>query len=334
MAQNKEFIVSSATVKGYNASTGAFMFSAECLVDSALTVSMTEQEVRGGFGNQKLFSYYHSRTLEANLTSATWEVDYLALNVGSLITNGADSVYKFDECITLSGGAGVTGSVPVGNVFVKKPNGAVVEITPTGSNFTVPGLTNEIVKVTYRYSATVDKITIDSSTSPMIVKLVMQSKVFDNTGQVGIMEITIPRFQTSGSFELSLTSDGVSSTAISGMALAYDDGTCTGGSAYATVKIIPVNGASTALAGLAMIPGTATVSSATPTKQLSVIALPASATRANYNVDNASVAWVSSDPSKATVSATGLVTRVATGSTVITATYLGVSDTCTVTVSA
>lgn len=47
-----------------------------------------------------------------------------------------------------------------------------------------------------------------------------------------------------------------------------------------------------------------------------------------------SVAWTSSDESKATVTQDGLVTAVATGSATITATSEGVSDTCAVTISA
>ncbi len=47
----------------------------------------------------------------------------------------------------------------------------------------------------------------------------------------------------------------------------------------------------------------------------------------------AAASWQSSDPTKATVSATGLVTGVAAGSATITATHLGVSATCAVTVT-
>ena len=45
------------------------------------------------------------------------------------------------------------------------------------------------------------------------------------------------------------------------------------------------------------------------------------------------VTWTSGTTAKATVSSTGLVTGVASGTSVITATCNGVSDSCTVTVS-
>lgn len=50
-------------------------------------------------------------------------------------------------------------------------------------------------------------------------------------------------------------------------------------------------------------------------------------------ISNSRVAFTSSDPTKATVSAAGVVTRVATGSATITATYLGKTDTCVATLA-
>lgn len=48
---------------------------------------------------------------------------------------------------------------------------------------------------------------------------------------------------------------------------------------------------------------------------------------------NGTVTWASSASAKATVSSTGLVTGVTAGTTVITATCNGLTDSCTVTVS-
>ena len=64
---------------------------------------------------------------------------------------------------------------------------------------------------------------------------------------------------------------------------------------------------------ISMTPATATITVAAPTVQLAVAFTPTTATNKN-------VAFVSSDPTKATVSETGLVTRVANGSSTITAT--------------
>jgi hypothetical protein len=64
------------------------------------------------------------------------------------------------------------------------------------------------------------------------------------------------------------------------------------------------------------------------TKQLAPTVLPTTTT------ESKAVTYVSSDPTKATVSAGGLVTGVAAGTTVITVTASGFTDTLTVTVTA
>ena len=76
---NNEFLVSLGTVKAFDAAD-TFMFSAETLVDSSISVTMDSVDVRGGEGNSLLYSYYHSRMLEAQLTSATFSPEYMAVD--------------------------------------------------------------------------------------------------------------------------------------------------------------------------------------------------------------------------------------------------------------
>lgn len=68
-----------------------------------------------------------------------------------------------------------------------------------------------------------------------------------------------------------------------------------------------------AVSSITIAPATVTLTAAAPTQQLTPTVLPA-------NAANKGVTYVSSDPTKATVSATGLVTRVANGTTNITVT--------------
>lgn len=65
--------------------------------------------------------------------------------------------------------------------------------------------------------------------------------------------------------------------------------------------------------GIVVTPNPTTVSAGVPTRQL---------TATQLSEPTGTVTWVSSDPGKATVNATGLVTRVAAGTTTITATSL------------
>lgn len=81
---------------------------------------------------------------------------------------------------------------------------------------------------------------------------------------------------------------------------------------------------------LAVTPATKTLAAAA-TQQLAATATLSDGTTTADVTDATS--WVSSDATKATVDAAGLVTAVATGSATITGTFKGQSDTCVVTVS-
>lgn len=90
----------------------------------------------------------------------------------------------------------------------------------------------------------------------------------------------------------------------------------------ATVKTVASAGAATVVVS----PTTATLTAASSQK-----------TRLSATVNGREwtngVAWTSADPTKASVSRAGVVTAIAAGSVVITATFQGVAQTCTVTVS-
>lgn len=79
------------------------------------------------------------------------------------------------------------------------------------------------------------------------------------------------------------------------------------------------------------VTGTATVATA-GTTQLTVVTTPTGVVT-NDGSDSGVISWTSSDPLKATVSPTGLVTGVAAGTTIITAEFRGVVGELKVTVS-
>lgn len=134
-----------------------------------------------------------------------------------------------------------------------------------------------------------------------------------------------------------------------------DDKTVVWASSDELVATVNAEGAVTAVAeGTATITATCGAVSATctvtvekeeePAKPVEVIVIPTEATVKvgetftvevvvkNPLEDDDTITWTSSDESVATVSAEGVVTAVAEGTATITATYAGVSATCTVTV--
>lgn len=87
----------------------------------------------------------------------------------------------------------------------------------------------------------------------------------------------------------------------------------------------PLAGAAGFLTSISVTPATATLAVAA-TQQLTV-------TDSNGIDVTALATYVSGTPAKATVNSSGLITAVATGSSTVTATYMGFTDTCAVTVS-
>lgn len=239
--KGKEFVVSVADFAFYVddvlACTGVTNLS------SSISVSMQEQAINAGKGNQKVFSYKYGRELTVQLEAANWRLEYIAMQSGSKIESGIKDTYKLNECITLTDGQGVISEKPIGKVGVELPNGIFVEVDVTEDtkiDLTKYGLTNEVVKATYKYNDIVKRITIDAESTPFIGRLVLQADKYNSKkGKVGTVEIVVPSYALDGNFEISFTPDGVVSTQISGSALSVEGDSCESGDAvyaYVTEK--------------------------------------------------------------------------------------------------
>lgn len=104
--------------------------------------------------------------------------------------------------------------------------------------------------------------------------------------------------------------------------------------AFLTAGIAAVDEVLTRPASIVITPTTVTLTVAAPTQQLVVTKTTLAAASVVVTPAASGTTYVSSDPTKATVSAAGLVTRVANGTTTITAKNGSKSDTQLVTVTA
>lgn len=237
--KGKEFVVSVADFAFYIndvlACTGTTNLS------SSISVSMQEQAVNAGKGNQKVFSYKYGRELTAELEAADWKLEYIALQSGSQISKGIKDFYSLNECVTLVDGIGTIDYAPIpgAKIGVELPNGTFQEVEADGTtiDLTSFGLTNEKVRVTYQYNVMSKRITIDAESTPYVGKLILQAdKHNSRKGKVGTVEIVIPAYSLDGNFDISFTPDGVVSTKLSGTALAVEGDTCSdGGAVYAYI---------------------------------------------------------------------------------------------------
>jgi len=345
----KKFLTSVADVYGYD-ENDTLLFSGKTLLDSSLDVKLGSSEVRGGRGNQLLYVYYHSNAMNITLNDTQWNLQFLGSTVGQDVVTGND-IYT-EETITLgaSGGGTVTGTplaIQGATIYgwVTQLDGDVERVTFSGSTFaSSTGTSGDVVCVRYyAANAASRSITIPANAIPKIVRLVMEAPLNSSdeaTNLIGKVQFIIYKAVLSGSFTLSLKSDGVSQTPLTAMALAYSDAetaACTSAPVYA--KIVEVLDSANwydNVVGLSISGGNFGITAATSPKTLTVYAVKDNGD-APFIVDNSLLDFTSGTVGTATVGLhTGIVTRVANGTTLITAAITAVPTietqaTCTAT---
>lgn len=325
-------LVSVADVLFFNPVTDAYIGEGLALTNSTINQEVESIEHRGGYLNALLFDIKHSKNVSVELESATFKMEYLAFQTGTPIVTGMAGIYKFDECVSFTAGVGELADTPVGNVFVRMPNGAVKTITPTGKSVNIGEAEfSGQLQVIYRYNKTVDQVTIDTKTQPLLVKAVMRVHVLTQDGIEGFIEITIPRLKFNGSITLNMAADAVSTFGLSGTAQEYTDD-C-GEGYYADVKYISNSeDADIPVEAIVAQPNVLTLDAgSSETATINVIGVR-SQPYSNVMLDNADVTFVSGADEKATVTPEGVITAVADGDVAITVSYSGLQDVVNVTV--
>ena len=322
MAKNsKDFLVSTADVAFIV--NGMLAFTGTTSLNTSISVSMEDQEITGGKGNKTLYKYKYGRKLAPSIEMAEWNLAYIAANVGSTIFEGLKDVFSVAECVTLTNGVGTLAKTPIGNVFVEKVDGSTVEVTPVGSTITV-GDSDDTVRATYKYNTTVKQITIDAESTPMVGELILTADKHNNLkGKVGEVQIDVPSFQLSGTFDISLEASGNSTTKLDGDALAVEGATCSDGSVYAYITEVPSVESTITVSDIAATPSVMNLT-IDETKKISVVGIKGGL-YSNIGVDIADCTITSDESAVATV-LDGVVTGVSAGTTYINVDYNGIKD--------
>lgn len=255
----ENFVVSVARAILFEPSTNEVLAYATALSESAFTLAMQSQEIRGGIGNTLKYNYKNTRTLNISLTNVAFSKSFLPLNLGKINANTPINIAN-EQCIVLSEtGTGTLEKTPLGPVSYVYSNGTIETVqNATHSTVVDCGVAhaNEKITAIYDYQDTIDNLTIDSSTPPSIVRLVMNVQIRSNAtnGVVEWLQLDIPSFQIDGNYELSMTADGVSNETLTGMALSVTGQQCTDGDVYGYIKYVPVAEASYSLSAIAATP--------------------------------------------------------------------------------
>ncbi len=325
----KKFMVSVADVFGYDEDDN-LLFQSKTLLDSSIEVTLANTEVRGGRGNALQYVFYHTGAMNITLNDTQWNLNFLGSTVGSGVTTG-NNIYT-EETITLgaSGGGTVVGTplaIQGATIYgwVTQLDGTTERVTFSGSTFSSStGSSGDIVCVRYYATDAASRsITIPANAIPKIVKLVMEASLNSgdqSSNQIGKIQFQVFRATLSGSFTLSLTSDGVSQTPLTAMALSYTDAdtaACTSLPVYA--KIIEIlNNVNwyDSVTALAIDGGNFSLATTTGTKTLVVWAIRAG--DEPFIAPNEDLDFTSATPGVATAGLhTGLITGISAGTSLL-----------------
>lgn len=321
----KRFLVSVANVTAMQGSD--IIFTSKTLINSSISVETDSTNINGGKGNPLQAVYFHTPQLNLSLEDTQFRLEYLALNVGSAITQTGD-VWS-NETVTLTGTTGtLTGTpVPVAgqtDVFVyTEYEDANLKLPVTGNTFSTAGTSipaNATICVSYlNTNLSARTMVIPANFMPSRVRLFLDADLYgdtDSSAVVGHITIEVFTAQLTGAQEITLEASGYSTTPLNAMALVYNDtsiGACGSTGKYARItELILDTDAWAGVTGLSLEQGDFSMNVGESTL-LRVWAVKNDGTA--FMVDNSKLTFEAATTAVATVGAhTGVVDAISAGS--------------------
>ena len=335
---SQKFILAGVgTLQLFNPSTGDLIVTSKTLTESGLSFTVTAEEIRGGLANKLIGLYQHNSGMSLKMTDSLFSLQYLSLNTGGTIAVGGDVMTNEQITTTVANQITVSETPQAFSTL-----GTIGWYSVAGSdNWTRVTFTNKVANVTslavgttvcvkyMKADATMEQFTVSSAfipsqcyallTLPLFKAGTDNATSYTSSSKVGEVQVEIPNFILDGAQELSLTSSGASTTALSGKALATFDGTegCDGDGYYGNIKQIVFNKDEFADVQNIVIADSAIDLAATETQTLQVYAVYGAGVAPKL-IDNSKLTFASDTTATATVSTAGVVTAVAKGKAVIT----------------
>ena len=317
--------------------SGNLRLTADVLKESGANHTNSEQEVRGGKFDALIGRFFTGGKLALTLSNSTYNMEFIALNMGSDITIGGD-VPK-EESITVGAGGTITVSETPQDIdglgtigWYRLPESSQFVptfITFVGKTATVVGLTQGI-NVCVKYStsdATVKTFVIPSNAMPKTLSLELTIPKFSSEADItggsesGFVLYKVPKFQLDGTVDLSITSEGSVAMPLSGTALSINSNAnnCSLISQFGTVSEVTYNKAwYEDLTDIGVLGGNIDMTVGGGTETISIQGVYGTYTGM---IANSKLTFTSGTPATCTVGAsTGIITPVASGTSLITIT--------------
>ena len=150
------------------------------LQDANIEVSVQENDVRGGKGNQLLGVLHSDRDIVISMNDVNFRYDWLAKNFGQDIVTGAGVAYAMPKWYKVEGGKIELEKAPIdGTVKVYDADGELLApVAVTGKEVELPvGVASEVEVRTYQYVTpdTMEKFVIDNAKFAKGVKAILET---------------------------------------------------------------------------------------------------------------------------------------------------------------
>jgi len=330
MTINKKFVCGVGRTFNYD-SNDNLLWVGKTLLNNSIEISTGSQNINAGQGNALQMVYYHTGQLSLTQEEQQFNLSMIAKTLGSSIVTGAN-VWE-EETVAITASAGTILGTPIatssGTIYgwAELSNGTTERFTFSGSDFTLVGQSSGDVCVRYyKADSAARQVTVNANIIPSIVRTVVEAQMFSGDPNnvststlIGKVLVEVPRLQLDGTATLNLTTTGVSSTPIKGMALASTVVGCSSSGVYATItEVLDSANWYDNVNILAIQDDTIVISAASPSATVVVWAVPTNGDAA-FIAPVADLSFSSGTVGTCTIGLhTGIITRVAAGSSVIT----------------
>ena len=250
--------------------------SANTLTDSTITISTTQDEIRGGMYAPVQFTFTHDASIKVALTDIIWDRNYLMLQLGAEFgTDGDNNAYTSETDTVTSVGTLPLQHGPVAMDFGCGQKLCLVSYRLEGSSdaWTTATVAEGVqaaqiadipagtycVRYAYNNVAAL-KASIYSHIVPAEVRLVIRAPLFagdacsaSNATAAGEVQYVLPRFRFDGNVTINGAMSSNSTMALNGTALASDSGCdMNGGKLMDVIEVTPGTSWTDGVVGIAL----------------------------------------------------------------------------------
>jgi len=188
---------------------------------SSLEGTISEEDLRAGIGNGKIFKIRTDKDINLNFRSATFDTEWLAMTQGIEVDVKTAKVTKVERLIIASGKVTVTGTPENNTVTLTDADGSVEEATATSKIVTIPEgfghADGDEILVSYKETVTGEGINFDGSKFSTKKRVEMRTIAYDlDTAKVySDIYFIFPETLPGGDFSLSFEAGNVITPEIS-----------------------------------------------------------------------------------------------------------------------